>query len=214
VILISGLDSVKEEMHAYSEDFLRRGMATLAIDGPGQGELEFDHPMRHDWEVVLGRVLDFLQGRRDVDDQKVGAMGVSLGGYYAMRAAAFEPRLTAVIALALGYRLADYFDRVPVLTREAFVYRLHARDVARARAALERFDLHGVVEHLRCPALVVMGRRDRLFPAEDTEAMVQDTGGKAELWMFEDGNHVCNNIPYKYRPAQSDWMARRLSAVE
>jgi len=53
VILIPGLDSVKEELHAYGDDLLRRGMAVLAIDGPGQGEMEFTHPMRFDYEVPV-----------------------------------------------------------------------------------------------------------------------------------------------------------------
>jgi 2,6-dihydroxypseudooxynicotine hydrolase len=213
VILIPGLDSVKEEVQAYGEDFLRRGLATLAIDGPGQGELEFDLPMRHDWEAVVGPVIDFIEGRRDLDGGRVGLMGVSVGGYYATRAAALETRVKAAIALALGYRMADYFDKVPILTREAFIHRLHAGSPEEARSKLEKFDLHGVVSGMRCPLLVIMGRRDRLFPAEDVEELVRDAGESAELWMFEDGNHVCNNIPYKYRPAQGDWMARRLGAT-
>jgi 2,6-dihydroxypseudooxynicotine hydrolase len=56
-----------------------------------------------------------------------------------------------------------------------------------------------------------MGRQDRVFPAADTEQMARDAGDMAELVMFEDGNHVCNNIPYKCRPLQADWMKRRLS---
>jgi 2,6-dihydroxypseudooxynicotine hydrolase len=42
--------------------------------------------------------------------------------------------------------------------------------------------------------------------------MVHDSGGMATLLMYDDGNHVCNNIPYKYRPRQADWMMRRLGA--
>src|SRR5579884_3870564 len=99
VILVPGLDSVKEELHAYGNDFLARGMAVLAIDGPGQGEMEFDHAMRYDYEVPLGRVLDYLATRTDVDSSRVGAMGVSFGGYYALRASAFDERLRAVIAI-------------------------------------------------------------------------------------------------------------------
>jgi 2,6-dihydroxypseudooxynicotine hydrolase len=212
VILVPGLDSVKEELHAYGEDFLRRGMAVLAIDGPGQGELEFTHPMRFDYEVVIAQVMDFLESRPEIDASRVGVMGVSVGGYYAVRAAAFESRLRAAIALATGYRFVDYFDRVPILTREAFTHRLHAADQAEARAKLERFDLHGVVEQLACPLLVIMGRLDRLFPAEASEQMVRDAAGKAELLMYDDGNHVCNNIPYKYRPKQADWMGSKLVA--
>jgi dipeptidyl aminopeptidase/acylaminoacyl peptidase len=212
VIMAPGLDSVKEELHAYGDDFLRRGMAVLAIDGPGQGELEFDHPMRYDYEVVVACVIDYLETRRDVDATRTGMMGVSVGGYYAARAAAFEPRLTAAVGLAMGYRFADYFDRVPILTREAFTARLHASSAAEARERLQRFDLHGVVDRLQCPLLIVMGRRDRLFPAEDSEQMARDAGAMATLLMYDDGNHVCNNIPYKYRPVQADWMGQKLAA--
>jgi 2,6-dihydroxypseudooxynicotine hydrolase len=213
VILIPGLDSVKEELHAYGEDFLVRGMAVLAIDGPGQGELEFEHAMRHDYEVPFGYVLDYVAARRDLDASRMGAMGVSFGGYYALRSSACDARLRAVVALATGYRFVDYFDRVPILTREALVHRLHAGDEAEARRRLERFDLHGLMDRLNAPALLIFGRLDRLFPAEAAEEMAHDSGGKAQLVMFEDGNHVCNNIPYKYRPLQADWMMRQLNAA-
>lgn len=210
VIIIPGLDSVKEEMHNYGHDFLRRGMAVLAIDGPGQGEMEFEHRMRHDYEVAVRSVIDCLEGRDDIDSGRVGVLGISLGGYYAPRAAAFEPRVKAAIAVAGCYRMTDYFDRVPILTREALVHRLKAGTVERAREEVEAFDLTGVLGRLRSPLLVVHGQQDRLFPPESAEQMVKDAGSTATLWMFDDGNHVCNNIPYKYRPAQADWMARQL----
>jgi dipeptidyl aminopeptidase/acylaminoacyl peptidase len=212
VILIPGLDSVKEELHAYGEYFLRRGMAVLAIDGPGQGEMEFTHPIRHDYEVPIRHAIDYLERRADIDASRVGLMGVSLGGYYAPRAAAFEPRVQAAIAIAGAYRFADHFDQLPVLTREAFTARLHAPDQAAARSMLERLDLEGVLGRITCPLLVIMGRKDRLAPPESADRMAREAGGDTELWMFDDGNHVCNNIPYKYRPQQADWMRRKLSA--
>src|SRR5947207_1892073 len=117
VILVPGLDSVKEELHTYGDDFLRRGMAVLAIDGPGQGEMEFEHPMRFDYEVPMGYAIDYLESRSDVDAKRVGLMGVSLGGYYAPRAVAFEPRLKAAIANCGGYNFVSHFERLPALTR-------------------------------------------------------------------------------------------------
>jgi dienelactone hydrolase len=212
VILVPGLDSVKEELHAYGDDYLRRGMAVLAIDGPGQGEMEFDHPIRYDYEVPVRYVVDFLETRLDVDSDRAGLMGVSLGGYYAVRAATYEPRLKGVVAVATGYRLAEYYDGQPELTRDAFVHRMKVADRAAAKAELQKFDLSEPIRHLQAPLLVVMGRQDRLFPAESNEEMVADSHGKAELLMYEDGNHVCNNIPYRYRPQQTDWMSRRLGA--
>lgn len=210
VILIPGLDSVKEELHYYGEDFLKRGLAVLAIDGPGQGEMEFRHPMRHDYEVAVGHAIDYLERRPDVDAARVGLMGVSLGGYYAPRAAAFEARVKAAISVAGAYNFADRFERRPSLTRAAFVHRLGVADEAAARDKLQAFDLSGVMPRVTCPLLIIMGRQDRLIAPEDAERMVAEAGGPAELWMFEDGNHVCNNIPYKYRPQQADWMREKL----
>jgi dipeptidyl aminopeptidase/acylaminoacyl peptidase len=213
VILIPGLDSVKEELHAYGDDLLRRGMAVLAIDGPGQGEMEFTHPMRFDYEVPVGRAIDYLETRRDVAADRVGLLGISLGGYYAARAAACEPRVRAAISLAAWCSIAPVYARAPLLTREAFVARLHVRDETEARNALEQFDLTQVMQKVRCPLLVIMGRQDRVVPPEEAERMAGLAGGETDLWMFEDGNHVCNNIPYKYRPQQADWMQRRLQAL-
>ncbi len=212
VILVPGLDSVKEELHTYGDDFLRRGMAVLAIDGPGQGEMEFDHSMRHDYEVPIHYAIDYLETRPDVDARRVGLMGVSLGGYYAPRAAAFEPRLRAVIANCGGYNLVSRFEQLPALTRGAFTTRLKAASEADAREKLTKFNLEGVVERVTCPFLIIMGRRDRLVPPADAERMAAEASAVAELWMFEDGNHVCNNIPFKHRPQQADWMRDKLKA--
>ncbi len=211
VIMLPGLDSVKEELHAYGDDFLRRGMAVLAIDGPGQGEMEFDQPLRFDYEVPLRYAIDYLERRTDVAANRVGILGVSLGGHFAARAAAFEPRVRAAIALAGWCTITRGFESAPLLTREAFVARLKMRDEEEARAALARFNLDDVMQKVRCPLLVIMGRQDRVVPPEEAERMAAAASGETELWMFEDGNHVCNNIPYKYRPQQADWMQRRLS---
>lgn len=211
VILVPGLDSVKEEMHTYGDDFLRRGMAVLAIDGPGQGEMEFDHAMRFDYEVPIHYAIDYLESRPDVDARRVGLMGVSLGGYYAPRAAAFEPRLKAAIANCGGYNFIRRFGHLPGHTRATFLYRIKASSEAEAIEKLSAFNLEGVMEKIRCPLLIIMGRRDRLVPPEDAERMAAEAPNVAELWMFEDGNHVCNNIIYKHRPQQADWMREKLS---
>jgi dienelactone hydrolase len=210
VILIPGLDSVKEELHSYGDDFLRRGMATLALDGPGQGEMEFEFPLRFDYETPVQYAIDCLAARSDVNADRVGVFGVSLGGHYAPRVAVSEPRVKAAISLASWYSIAPQFNRCPLLTREAFVARLKVRDEAEALAALAPFNLDGVMQKVRCPLLVIMGRQDRIVPPEEAERMAA-AGGEIEMWMFEDGNHVCNNIPYKYRPQQADWMRHHLS---
>jgi 2,6-dihydroxypseudooxynicotine hydrolase len=103
--------------------FLARGLATLAFDGPGQGEAEYDLPILPEYERPVAAVIDWIERRDDLDAARVGLWGVSLGGYYAPRAAAFEPRVKAVVALTGPFDFAEAFRRAPPLTREAFTAR-------------------------------------------------------------------------------------------
>ena len=97
-IVLPGLDACKEELHAWAEAFVARGLAALTLDGPGQGETSFRLPVTHEWGHVIGAVIDGLQARNDVDGDRVGVVGQSLGALYAPLAAAGEPRLKACIA--------------------------------------------------------------------------------------------------------------------
>jgi len=100
VLLVPGLDSVKEELFAMEQDFLRRGMATLTVDGPGQGESAPRFPIRADWSSVVRPIIDALEARPDVDAGRVGLMGISMGGIYGPLAAARAKRLRALMARA------------------------------------------------------------------------------------------------------------------
>jgi hypothetical protein len=81
VLMTMGLDSTKEELLTFEDNFLRRGMAILAFDGPGQGEAEYDFPIRADYEAVTGTVIDWVESeRKDIDSTRIGIWGISLGG--------------------------------------------------------------------------------------------------------------------------------------
>ena len=91
-LLVPGLDSTKEEFFRLENVFLDRGMATLSIDGPGQGECGFELPIRPDYEVAVAAVLDQLSGATTSTSPRRPS-GRCLGVYYAPRVAAFEPRV-------------------------------------------------------------------------------------------------------------------------
>lgn len=206
VILVPGLDSVKEELHQAGNDFLRRGLAVLAIDGPGQGEMAFDHPMRPDYEIVIGHAIDYLESCPDLDAGRVGLLGAGLGGYYALRAAACEPRVEATIAVAAIYDLVGDFDRLPRLIRQAFIARSGCTSESKALAKLASFNLAGVLNKGHCPLLLIAGRMGDPAPAEDAARMAEEAGGAVMLWLFEEGTPACDNIVYRQRPQRADWM--------
>ena len=213
VVMVMGLDSAKEETDAYEQPFLRRGMATLAFDGPGQGEGEYDFAIRGDYEAPAKAVFDFLDTRRDIDADRAGLWGVSLGGYYAPRAAAFEKRAKACIALSGPYNMGAAFDTLPDLTRETFRIRAKCdtREAARERAL--SLSLEGLAERITCPLFIVAGKLDRVIPWRDAERLAQEAKGPVELLVIPDGNHVANNRAYRWRAQSADWMAAQLRAA-
>jgi 2,6-dihydroxypseudooxynicotine hydrolase len=136
---------------------------------------------------------------------------VALGGYYAGRAAAFETRVTAACSIGGPFDFGAAWDDLPTLSREAFAFFSGATDADEARRKASELRLEAVAHLIRCPLLVIFGRMDRLIPYQQAEAMAASVSNST-LVMFEEGNHVCNNIPYKYRPLAGDWMADRLNA--
>jgi 2,6-dihydroxypseudooxynicotine hydrolase len=209
VVLIPGLDSTKEEFFHWENVFLARGMATFSLDGPGQGESGFHSSIRPDYEVAVGAALDALGDRPDLEPGRVGLVGVSMGGYYAPRAAAFEPRVAAVATVGGAYDFGACWSGLPQITRETFVHHSGSADESEGAVAAGRLSLAGVAEKVAQPLLVVFGKLDRLIPWQQAERLASEAPN-GELVMFEEGNHVCNNIPYKYRPLVGDWMAARL----
>ncbi|MCZ6764128.1 MAG: alpha/beta hydrolase, partial [Alphaproteobacteria bacterium] len=181
VVMAMGLDSAKEEMHAYETSFLDRGMATLAFDGPGQGEGEYDFVIRHDYEVPVGAVLDFVAARGDVDEGRLAIWGVSLGGYYAARAAAFEPRIKAAVILSGPFDWGAIWDQLPAITRTAFQVRAGCESETAAVARAGDLSLVGVAEKINCPLFVVGGKRDGVIPYQDVERLAAEASGPVRV---------------------------------
>jgi 2,6-dihydroxypseudooxynicotine hydrolase len=207
VLLLPGLDSTKEEFFNWEEVFLARGLGTFSFDGPGQGESGFRTHIRPDYEAAVTAALDALAW-----DGPVGACGVSLGGYYAPRAAAGEPRLRAVAGISGAFNFGECWAGLPPLTREAFTHHSGAGDEEDARSKALELDLAPVIAELDRPALMVTGKLDRIIPWEQTKR-IADEAPKGQFVLYEEGNHVCNNIPYKYRPLVADWLAKELGGV-
>ena len=212
MIMAMGLDSTKEETEAYELPFLARGIATLAFDGPGQGEGEYDFAIRGDYEAVVKAVADFVEGRRDLVTEQMGLWGVSLGGYYAPRSAAFEPRIKACISLAGPYNWSEAWDSLPELTREAFRVRSKSATMEAAKRHAATLSLEGVADKITCPLYIVTGKLDRVIPWRHAERLAREAKGPVELQLIEDGNHVANNRAYRWRVQSADWMAAKLGA--
>jgi 2,6-dihydroxypseudooxynicotine hydrolase len=209
LVMAPGLDSTKEELHAYEEPFLARGIAILAIDGPGQGEAEYEIPICGDYERAAHAVCDWIEKRADLDSARIGMWGVSLGGYYAPRATAYEKRIRACIALSGPFEWDRIWDGLPELTRETFRVRSHSSTQEEAKEKANALTMKDAAKNITCPIFIVTGRQDRLVPASHAEQLAKSVSGPVELLIVEDGGHNANNRPYRYRSRTADWLAQQ-----
>ncbi len=213
VVIFNGMDNCKEMSVIFAGlEFAKRGMHTLAIDGPGQGEtLRFRGiPSRFDYEVPGRAAYDYVAQRADVDPVKVAIMGYSFGGYYSARIAAFDKRYaTGVSMTALHWDLAGWQQRIKEKARAEgakvaqsnfqFQWVVGAADTNASIEIAKRFTLKDVAHQITMPYLVTHGANDRVVPVENAQKLYDAIGSsKKTLRVFtsEDGGaehaHVDN----------------------
>ena len=213
VLLVPGMDSSKEEYHSFAERLLARGMATLSFDGPGQGETWYFLKLRADYEKAASAAVDYLLTRPEIDPGRIGVFGRSFGGYLAPRAAGCDQRFKACVGVGGFYDLSFWDTTMIELIKEDFQNLCGAGSQAEAREFSRKISLDGVAENIGCPLLIVHGRLDVIAPPEQAERIVEAAPEPKELWMYETGNHVCENVTTSYRPLVADWLAGHLSAA-
>jgi fermentation-respiration switch protein FrsA (DUF1100 family) len=211
VLMAMGLDSTKEEMGTTEDSFLARGMATLAFDGPGQGEAEYTLPMRADFEVPTAAVIAFVETRDDLDAGRIAFWGVSLGGYYVVRAAAFDSRIKACVSLSGPYNIVETWAQRPPMTRLTYQVRSHSSSEEETLERIRGFNLTGIAARVTCPLYVLGGTEDGLVPPSAAERIAAEASGPTVLNLVQGGNHVVTNKPYTYRPQSADWLAENLA---
>ena len=207
------------------QEFRRRGIALLIVDHPGVGEALrlrnlYSGP---ESEVPAAACVDYLESRNDVDADRIGIMALSLGGYYAPRAAAFEKRLKCCVAWGPCWEFESVAtkvatDKAKSMTVGAFqLMFIFGKDTLEEAVDVARkMTLEGGADKITCPLLVVHGENDLLLPLWHAEKTVEAAvnSPKRELKVFtkaEGGVEHCqadnNSLAVEY---MSDWVAETL----
>lgn len=224
VIAFGGLDEFKDELIQEMERYaLARGMSLLLVDLPGQGGTLRRQGLkaRFDIEVPIAACVDYLLTRSDVDPARIGLYGASLGGYYAVRGAAREPRLACVVSDGAQWKLAsaaELLRKAPEgMTATLSKWVFGARDLDELIEVARPFDLEGVAGDVRCPLLIVIGELDEWGTqnAENVYDAVKASGGEVTMKHFspeETGAAHCQiDNPTLGMELICDWMADRLA---
>lgn len=213
VVLVPGLESTKEQFTTYEPYLLDRGIATVTMEGPGQGEGWYAHPFALPaFRRAFAAVLAHVDGHPDLAGAPLAVIGTSFGGFLSLRCAAdHADRLAAVVDIAGPHTLTPLGELQPVL-QEGFVHLTGARDVAHADAILTDVTLTGSLERLAGLAtLVVHGDQDRIIPVEHGDRIVAEHPGPVTYDRVVGGTHSANNLHTIVRPRIADWVADALA---
>jgi len=178
LVSCNGLDSMKEQIFGAGNPaaFAARGVSTLVIDQPGTGAALRLGGLtgRHDSEAWASCAVDWLETRDDVDHKRIGMFGLSLGGYFAPRAAAFEKRFALCAVMGANHnwgemqkrRQAREGDRPVPHYWDHVMWVFGKNTIEEFMAWAPSMDLNGVVEKITVPFLVTHGVNDRQIPVE------------------------------------------------
>ena len=215
VILINGMDNIKEVEQHYWGNFLASvGLNAFAFDGPGQGEMWKNMKYIPDYEDVVRTIIDWFEknDKYNINIQRIGALGVSLGGYLSSLAAVFDKRIVCAVANggAASSRLFPPERKVNPIVHRGAPYMAGTKSY---KESLDRFNIDiNRAPRLECPFLVFHSGKDKFIPnsIEHANCFMEWAVGKKELQFYPDGEHVCANYLDEVIPYTIDWLKKHL----
>jgi hypothetical protein len=232
LVIINGLDSTKEMVYragAFPELLAKRGISSLFIDQPGTGEALRLHGMTAipETEQWATKVVDYLQARSEIDPQRIGLLGVSLGGYYCPRAVAFEPRFALGVVWGANHNWGEMQKRRLAREGERPVphYWEHVRwvwgatDMDEFMSIAENVHLNGVMERIQVPFLVTHGQADRQIPLEyahqSFDQLTNSSDRELKIFTPREGgiHHSSLDNTANAGAFIADWVAERLGGA-
>ncbi len=232
LVSCNGLDSMKEQvmMAGHGIENLRRGINTLFVDQPGTGEALRKRGLTavYDTERWATPAWEYLASRADVDANKIGMFGLSLGGYYAPRAAANEPRFALCAVMGAnhmwGQRQKERMEREgenPVPHYWDHVLWVWGHDnLDDFMAAMPKVTLDGQIEKLKMPFLVTHGAGDRQIPVANAQRSYEQAvnASKRHLRIFTEQDfeieHCGADNGTVMRDYIADWCAATFAEME
>jgi dienelactone hydrolase len=221
VISVPGMDSYKEiQVALYGDRYLNRGMAVLAIDGPGQ----YEAPMigvyftMENW-MAAGKVLcDWIAARSELDAERIGVSGTSFGSLFGTVLTANEPRVKACAVMSVCHEPGGetIFQEASPTFKKRFMYMSGITDEAAFDEFRKKITWEGHAEKIRVPYLCVAGEAEELSPLEHSERLMKVLKGPKQMVIYQESRHSVGNVPAANLgpfPAilVADWLADRLA---
>lgn len=222
ILNIGGMDSFKEMLHSlYGDRFLERGIASLAIDGPGQGEccIRDIHVTATNFKDAGRAALTWMRAQPELDPDRMAIVGLSFGSFWGTQVASIDDRLKGcAVSLVCHEPGANaIFNMASPTFKLRFMYMAGYEDEEEFDKFAETLTLSGMGEQIKCPFLVVAGEDDELSPIEYTYELMDVIKAPKELLLYQGERHGLNTTSSSAQGPNSriyiaEWIKDRLDS--
>lgn len=210
VVIFNGTNGVKEELHAWSDAYLERGIATVTFDGPGLGETFHRISSVAEPRPLGVAILNHIEMRPELDADAVAYMGLSLGGYAALRMAAHDKRVRCIAAVSPPFSVEVYWN-VTLSAMRGELAALYNVSVEELEAFIPRITLANTLPDVTAPMMLAGGGHDLITPGEEAQRIFAEARNERELVYYPRGAHECFNVLSDLRPRMTGWVRDQLA---
>ncbi len=216
ILYIPGMDQVREDYpNPFKNEFTKRGMNICSMDGPGQGECNMKSIWQDETNYALAaeKVIDWLIQREDVNSQKIGVFGTSMGSRWGVQVAAHDQRVKAVVGQMANVGTFDLiFEQAQPNFKRIFMYMAGYTDEQLFDEFISRLALMpDLARDVKVPHLLVAGDMDELCTPKDIDVFRSALGGPSELWLYEGVFHPMGEVAEQIYPSIADWLLTTLN---
>ena len=223
-----GADMFKEDRGWASQHAIENGLASLVMDGPGTGENPF--PWEPDSVNAWMSAIDYLASRPEVDENKIGAFGISRGGYSVVQLAGSYPEMVkAVVANAghpFGYEMTNEELEAFVKARNERAQHVFGKigdppsfppwTVEKEQMLFDKWSLKklGILDKITQPMLMINGKKDHLAPIGNIYFMLENGPAHGrEARIYADAGHCAFKYQSHWAAASFEWLANKLKNI-
>lgn len=204
VCLLNGATTTKEELLLWTARLREVGFAVLTLDWPGTGEASGNLKLSSHCDDITDGIYALAVQDRDLDQNCISLLGVSIGSSVALRAAALDRRIGAVIAVSPPFEPRFWAENVPPAAARHLV--ALAGQAASLPYAMQDFGVSDVLHRIKCPVLVVGAGQDQLIPSSESMHVAASLGDLATMIWYEHSGHCAYDQIDDWMEVAAQWL--------
>ncbi len=215
VLYIDGMHGFKEMLNPiYGNKLLERGMAVLAMDGPGQSESNMRkiRCTTDNFARAGAAAMDFLTKRPEIDPDKVAVSGVSMGTFWVTQIAAYDHRFKAAAGRCVCHEpgLNTLFNIAQPTLKDRYMWMAGYEDEDEFDKFAQTLTLKGAGAKVKCPFLIVAGGNDEISPIKYSYELYDEIKAPKKIAVYEGESHTIARHALEAEAFIADWLKDRL----